>query len=53
MYWGDKNVQTYEKFAHSGEVIGFSGFRGEDLTRRGEFRGLRPPSEICFGTSEI
>ena len=30
-------------------VVGFSGFRGEDLTRgKGKTQeGLRPPSELC------
>ena len=32
-------MQTYEKFAHPGGAVGFSGFKGEDLTRGGEFRG--------------
>ena len=32
------------------EVVGFSEFRGEDLTR-GE--GERPPLELCFGKFEI
>ena len=34
-------------------VVGFSEFRGKDLTR-GEGKnsgGLRPPLELCFGTS--
>ena len=37
------------------EVVGFSEFRGEDLTRGvgKNFGGLRPPLELCFGTSEI
>ena len=32
-------MQTYEKFAHPGGAVGFSGFKREDLTRGGEFRG--------------
>ena len=47
-------MQTYKKLPIQ-EVVGFSEFRGEDLTR-GEGKnsgGLRPPLELCFGTSEI
>ena len=35
-----------------GGGVGFSGFRGKNLTReRAKFRGLSTPSELCFGTS--
>ena len=39
----------------SGGVVGFSKFRGEDLTRvEGKNSGgLRTSLELCFGTSEI
>ena len=41
-------------FVHPGGV-GFSGFRGRILQckGRGIQGGLRPLSELCFGTSEI
>ena len=47
--------QKCVNFWPSRGVVGFSGFRGEDLTRDGEKiqEGLSPPSELCFGTSEI
>ena len=37
------------------EIVEFSEFRGEDLTRgKGKIQGgWRPPLELCFGTSEI
>ena len=49
-----KCVNLRKIFA-SRKVFGFSEFRGEDLTRgEGENSGgLKPPLELCFGTSEI
>ena len=36
-------MQTYEKFAHPEEAVGFSGFRGNYLTSGGAFRGVETP----------
>ena len=47
MYWREKNVSTYEKFAHPWiyrVVVGFSEFRGEDFTRgKGKIPGVETP----------
>ena len=47
-------MQTYEKFANPGGAVGFSGFRG-GFDKGGEIQGegLRPPSELCFGTNRL
>ena len=37
-----------QKKCPSREVVGFSEFRGEDLTRGKNSGGLRPPLELCF-----
>ena len=44
-----------KKFAYPGGVVGFSEFKGGRICQGGreKFRGLRPPLELCFGTSEI
>ena len=48
-----KMCKLTKNMPFQGGVAGFSGFRGENLTKGGEkLRGVRLPSELCFGTSE-
>ena len=49
-----KLMKNFPIHGYPGRLLDFQNSEGRILQGgRGKFRGLRPPLELCFGTSEI